>query len=291
MGFLLFLRPWFWLPAIGVGLSGFLFAGVSTISPIRLFFLLLTIGPGLAAFAETFNDICDETRDNASKQHRLWRISLAGGSGMLSRKVISHIQAYSVCGITFSISIIGALCLGQIATVLVILGLLSAILYSISPFRGKDNTIIGQFFLAVGYGPIAFHIGFFASGATAIDLRAVFVSVLIGIWVVIVGITADVLDIDDSTKLGEKNLAVVIGRRPALLLSSIGSILILILTTSIAYLNIFSFRYFFYSITVCASLLRSLILLRRDPDTLLLMKMHMMAIILEASFPLSLRPL
>lgn len=281
-------RPWFWLPAIGSALSGFLYDGSYVVSLGNLLPLLITIGPGLAAFAEVFNDICDVSRDKISTQHRILGISLAGGSGILTGGRISLRKAKSICALSAAIAFFVSLTLGRVVTLFTVFGLFSAFLYSIPQFRGKDKPFVGQLLLGLGYGPISFHIGFFSSGANCIHLSGIIAGLLIGLWVVVIGITADVLDIDDSLRLGQHNLAVILGKNFALLASAIGGFALLFSATLLFILSNISIRYFLFLPVLIFSVWRGVALLR-NPDIVQLRRLHFIAICLETAFPLSLK--
>lgn len=283
-----FLRPWFWLPAFGAAVSGFFAAGADAATP-RALLIVFWIIAGAAAFAETFNDICDEGRDRLGKQYSFHRLSLAGGSGILSGDIISGKQAKCVCVCAAITAISGGLYSASIVLVIItILGLLCATLYSTPFFRAKHNALLGQVLLGIGYGPISFFIGYFASGTKLVDLGVLAISVFIAFWVVVVGITADLLDIDDSLKLGERNLAVRLGRIKTLRLSAIGAIVLLLLVFLSASSGLISIRYYLFLPIAFLTLMRSSMLLV-NPGSQVLIRLHLFAILLEASFPLSLR--
>jgi 1,4-dihydroxy-2-naphthoate octaprenyltransferase len=76
--------------------------------------------------------------------------------------------------------------------------------------------MLGNAVQGIGYGPIAFHMSLATAGVTP-SFRSIALSLLIGMWVAIVGSTADILDIEDDRANNIRTMAVQLGQQTATL--------------------------------------------------------------------------
>jgi 4-hydroxybenzoate polyprenyltransferase len=173
--------------------------------------VLIASGLGVSAYAEIINDIFDYQPDTVSSRKKLWGIPLAGGSGVVAER---HISISSACSLAIAQAVLGLVACGLIskwATITYVVGIATASAYSIPPVRLKEHGIGAVLGHIVGYGLIAFHLGVLG-GQPAPTWRTIMLSLFIGLWVGIIGLTADLLDLEDDSNNGLKTFAVKLGR-------------------------------------------------------------------------------
>lgn len=212
---ILFLRPWFWLPATASMSAGFLAANGKFELSTAWLLALLTIGPGISAFAETVNDLCDRDSDSASSPKRFLGIPLSGGSGVPQGGQLTSRAMTSIALLSGVLSFATSLAISPVVLILTSLGLVLALSYSMPPIRLKKRGGLGLVAHILGYGPVSYYIGYFASMRflTTVPTSSVLHAFLVGCWIGIVGLTADLLDIPDDSKSNIRTLAVRLGRR------------------------------------------------------------------------------
>ena len=208
-----FLRPWFWLPAVAVMSAGH-FSGLGQIGFSANWFLaLLLLGPGLCAFAETLNDLCDQEFDSKSGPKKFLGLSVSGGSGVPQGGRIPAFHMTLIMLLCGALSLLTALALPSPILLLTAIAIALAYSYSKPPLRLKEHGALGVVAHVLGYGPISYFIGYFATGSVidAVPLSAYVEALLLGLWVGIVGMTADMSDFDDDRRLGIRTLVVRLG--------------------------------------------------------------------------------
>lgn len=205
------LRPWFWLPGIASGIAGSLWAESGSASITDLVVTMIVLGPGICAFAEIFNDLSDVDFDKEGTQKRFLGVPMSGGSGVL---VEGKHEAFLLGKVLRNISLIIGVCacvlLPPRVAPFILGGYLLAWAYSGSPLRGKHRGIFGICLQGLGYGPVAFYIGYSVSQPFTLD-EGLLISVLIGMWTALVGLTADILDYEQDAGLGIKTYVVSVG--------------------------------------------------------------------------------
>ena len=223
------LRPWFWLPGIASALAGCLWAGEGYLSMATFMTIAIILGPGICAFAEIVNDLSDVSLDRQGTQKSFFGLPMSGGSGVLTA---GHrgtlILARFLMGLTLAVGAIGCVLLPARITPLVLGGYFLAWAYSVPPIRGKTRGLLGVLLQGCGYGPVAFYIGYSTIAAPVLD-AGLPISLLIGIWTALVGITADLLDHEDDLKHGIQTLVVRLGPRRTQLMSVLGGIICIII--------------------------------------------------------------
>jgi 4-hydroxybenzoate polyprenyltransferase len=211
---LILVRPWYWLPAIASTAVGFLYGSDTHVSSYGLTISLFAAGPGLSAFAEVVNDICDRHSDPLGSRKKMWGIPLAGGSGALLDYGLGIKQAYLIAGFCSVTGLITSLLISGEMALIYVVGLLVASAYSVRPLHLKSRGALSFFSHAIGYGPVAFHLGLL--GARAIpSSNTILISVLNGLWVGTVGLTADLLDFEDDTRTNTCTFVIKLGRTKA----------------------------------------------------------------------------
>ena len=219
-----YLRPWFWIPALASMWAGHMRVGGGRFVLSLWLLPALVVGPGLSGFAESINDIFDLSFDRLSCPKAVLGLPLAGGSGALSLGKLPIRTCWIVVVLAAFLSLASATLLSTLVVGLAGLGLILGYIYSAPPIRLKSRGILGLFPQAVGYGPIAYYIGYCSASRGSVDLSATLLqSVLIGVWVGVVGLTADLLDLEGDFSAGVHNLAVRIGKRRTILVIVVGA--------------------------------------------------------------------
>ncbi|MCF8278227.1 MAG: UbiA family prenyltransferase [Flavobacteriales bacterium] len=231
MKYLRFARPLYWLPTISSSISGWLSTN-PTFDWSLVVLLVVMVGPGLSGFAEAFNGLQDEDFDRESKQYKFFGISLAGGTGQLSKREILRNNAAWFILVLTGTSILISLYFGACTTLLCLTALSVGYLYSSSTVKLNRSEWFRQALLFLGYGPIAFFIGVSTgiSDWNYLSHDQVFFSVMSGVMVVSVGVTSDVLDYTDNIKSGKRNIVTLYGPKMSLTVSTIISWLVLAIT-------------------------------------------------------------
>jgi chlorophyll synthase len=208
-------RPWYWLPSLASTTSGLIWASQAGHRPIgRIILALITIGPGLSAYAEVINEIADIRFDRGGSPKLFWRLPLGGGTGVLTSETMPYKAAIGVAAAAGILTVLASAALSPVVLLCSILGLCVATLYSIPPFRLKGRPLASILAQAAGYGPIAFYIGFL-SMSNNITRASILISLLIGAWVGCLGLTADLLDFEDDRRERIRTLCVRAGRTVA----------------------------------------------------------------------------
>ncbi len=287
MKYFLYTRPWYWLPAIFCGLGGLFYQSGSGNHLFEIFLIVLILGPGISSFAETYNDLCDIENDRRSLTYKLGGITLAGGSRYLIDGQISITSAKIISILSILIAIIPSLILGLYVLFLTVIGLLLSYLYSSPLFRGKEKPIIGQFLLGLGYGPISFCIGYYSINESLVfDSNVILIFLLLFLWMIITGLTADIIDYFDNIKTGIKNFVVILKRDNAIMLTSIGSLILLLVTFTLPIFNIFSIRINLIILITPIIILRIIFLFRARYSKRVLSATHILSILAESIYPL-----
>ncbi|MGA7675294.1 MAG: prenyltransferase [Rhizomicrobium sp.] len=212
---IIFLRPWYWLPTIAAAVGGLVYSHSGPLTLCRLALVLLASGPGLSAFAETINEVCDVQLDRATPAAFFHKLRLSGGSGLIASGAIPVSVAWTVVFTTALVGL-GAAALLTIQTLVVFLfGLCLAAIYSLSPIRLKKRPFLGMLAQILGYGPVAVLIGYLPAH---VDMAVVERAALIGVWIGGAGMTADLLDCDADSAAGVQTVPVYLGRHRASLL-------------------------------------------------------------------------
>ena len=281
-GVILLARPWYWLPAMASAMAGFRHGLPAQSNGFRLILVLLIAGPGLSAYAEIINDICDRHTDALGSRKTLWGIPLAGGSGALPQHLVPKVVAYYAAGTSLALGLIASMFISRWIAGTFILGVILATAYSVQPVRLKTRGTWSLIVHAVGYGPVAFHLG--ALGPVSVPtIDTLSMSILIGAWIAIVGLTADLLDIDDDQIAGIRNFVVQLGR-----LGSTG----VILTTATLILTASTFTsgranlHPLFTVSIIGIFLIYTTYLWKFRRSNLPPKVHGLALVLEVLFPL-----
>ena len=208
-----FLRPWYWVPALASALAGFMVRdGMSLPPSMRLVLLFVLVGPCLCGFAEGFNDICDLEDDRRLGPKRLLGIPISGGSGILVGGRLQLRAAKGICAACALGGFLVAIVISPMILLFYSIGLVLAVGYSLNPIRLKTRGVLGLVAQGLGYGPIVFWIGLVMNGGMP-NGKAVLWSLLIGVWVASVGSSADILDVESDKANGVGTLAVRLGQR------------------------------------------------------------------------------
>lgn len=278
---ILITRPWYWLPTIATTFTGY-FYNSSSHNPIKLFLIFLVSG-GISAYAEALNDICDIKYDVQGSRKYYFNIPLSGGSGALIEGRMSFSKAYIAIILFAIVGLTASILLSPSVMFLFLGGILLASFYSVEPVRLKSRNIFAAIAHIIGYGPIAFFIGYFSTNIS-ISWSAFLVSFLIGIWIGIVGLTADLLDFDDDKRNHISSLPVKLGReRTSWLIIVLSSALFLV---SIIWNGFSSVSYLMLFVPTGIILFIYNLLVWRSCRSVLPTKTHGLAVILETLFPL-----
>lgn len=202
---IILVRPWYWLPAMATASAGGLTVPNFASWTSWLLPALFAVGPGCCAFAETLDDLVDRDVDAISNQKRLFGLPLAGGSGAMDNGKTTVIEARAIMASSVTIGLIASSLISIQLVMVYMVGLVLATVYSLKPLRLKQRGVAGVCVQIVGYGPVAFHIGVIAAGGY-ISLHTLAISMLIGCWIGVVGITADILDRWDDMRNGVRTL-------------------------------------------------------------------------------------
>ena len=276
-------RPWYWLPAISPALAIVCFAVNDGVSVGRIVLLFANIGPGICGFAESINDFYDLKANQDCKPKTFLGMSLAGGSVVIlssvkQRMSMARIAAISSLVIAFYSSLM--ISFGQFT--LTILALLIAWLYSAPPLKAKNRYGLGLFLQALGYGPIVLGLGLGAVSYSP-NSRHLLASLLIGLWVASVGMTADILDIEEDRREGCHRLTVLLGRPMSEVFIAFFSIISLfgLVAFRTAHDMSISFPFFALSTGLCIYLLLLIYFRSRTLPTVV----HFWALLLETAYP------
>jgi 4-hydroxybenzoate polyprenyltransferase len=267
---------------MGAAAAAFLAAG-GGLATREFGLVLLLAGPALCGFAETFNDWADRKTDIPGAQQKLWGMSLAGGSGAIVDGLASAKHAAFVSVACALAAVVLALPLGLPALVTTGMCLATAFCYSAPRIRGKDRRLIGQLLLVLGYGPLAVLLGTVSCPAGSIGTVVLLCGMFCGLYVMAIGITADVLDIRPS-KSCPRSLAEHLGRERTLRYSGLLGVLFpLVLSYKWYGLPITSWHGFYFAF-LGVSVVRCVAFLihARTCDVRL---WHGLAVVLEAAFP------
>jgi 4-hydroxybenzoate polyprenyltransferase len=278
---LFLMRPWYWLPTMASATVGYLFASPSTYT-YKLIVVLIVAGPCLSTYAEVVNDICDYRSDSLGSRKKIYGVPLAGGSGVLAEQQFRIEFGFVIAIISALIGIFLCFMVSGKVTLVYSIGLILATAYSIRPIHLKGRGVWSFIAQAIGYGPVAFHIGFF-SIYSASTLKTLVYSALIGSWVGAVGLSADLLDLEDDTRNNIQTFVVRLGRtRATCLILLLGAALlsvVIYLTQPATFMQIA-----WSAIVVSIFTLFSSILWQHRRVTLPT-GVHALAIILEILFP------
>lgn len=173
--------------------------------------IIVASGPGISAYAEIINDIFDFRLDAVGSRKKLLGIPLAGGSGIISERRISVTGASCLAVAQSVLGLAACSLISKWAAIIYVLGIAAASAYSAPPVRLKERGVWAVLGHIVGYGPIAFHLGV-SGGQVAPTWRTFILSLSIGLWVGTIGLTADLLDLDDDVRSGVRTFAVRLGR-------------------------------------------------------------------------------
>ena len=276
---LLFLRPWYWLPTLAAAYVGlFLAEPAPTLGQILL---VLAAAGAFSAAAEGLNEIADLEIDRQAIPAVAWKVRLSAGSGMLLERRMTLPACWTVVGLAAAIGLAACACLSRATLLAGSAALLLAVAYSMPPFRLKRWGVAGATIHVVGYGPVAMALG---AGAAIMRLDIALWALLAGSWVAIIGLTADLLDLDSDRKAGVRTLPVVLGHAPSVLAIAVGSFVLLSVATlqtgkgisgPIGVLPLFWVLYLGWLITL-------LLHLRRPLPA----RLHLGTLILEAALPM-----
>ena len=279
-------RPWFWLPAMGVALSGYLAGGGSPSWAMVL--VLILAGPCISGFAESYNDLCDASGDVGGRQHYFCSMSMAGGSGAIPRGLTTRRELLVAVIATVVLALALASLVGATAIGVVAICLTCAFLYSAPGVKGKSRPFAGQLLLFLGYGPLAFGLGYvIATGGILPNTRLFILASLFGIYVVGTGLTADILDAENCPPKA-RNIVKIIGATTAILVSAIvaaGGIGIIVVAGAALGLYV---RAWLLIPVVLLAITRAVVMIDK-PSKRSLVASHAMAIVLEACVPLIVR--
>jgi len=280
-------RPWYWLPGMASGLAGACWAGCSeTLPGAPLWLVGLALGPGVCGFAEVIGDIFDYPGDASSRVKEFLGVPLAGGSGVIVQNPKSGLQIATVLSwLSCFIAVTASFACSLSCTVVVLCGLVLAWIYSAPPVRAKGRGGLGPLLQGLGYGPVAFIAGVITAGGR-LEPMAFVVGLLIGGWVASVGITADLLDLDDDQHAGRKTLAVILGRSGTVFFALVGGMVCLSGAALVRFALGDGYNGF-AAITSAGFVAYAIVLLITRGKRLLLLT-HFIALLLEVCYPLAL---
>ena len=194
-------RPWYWPVAVAPVVAAALYCGGSLGQVLRVAF----VGACLAAYAEALNDIFDVDSDRNGTRKSLWGVPLSGGSGVLVKEVAPQARLFLPLAIAVPVlaALLMALSLGVPAVSFACLGLLLASAYSVPPIRLRNREMLSPFAQGVGYGGITVALGASIGGAPPFPFTA---AIVLSFCVAALGLTADLLDIEDDRSAGRHTL-------------------------------------------------------------------------------------
>jgi len=278
-------KPWFWLPAISPAFA-ILYFLADDFSLLKFILLTVIIGFGICGFAEVINDRCNYMSGYNVKSKKVLGISLAGGSSVIRDNPQENlILSRNLLFISFSLSITISLAISIYCFLWVLIGLILAWLYSARPVRAKDKFALGVLFQALGYGPIVVNISLSAIGH-ACTLNVFWSSLVNGLWVASIGLTADILDFEEDKLESSQRLTVVLGKLGSLIFIITGATCAFSGLLLLRHTNNLLINHFVYITLICFVIYIVIIIFfykRKLPYAV-----HFLSILLEILFPIAL---
>lgn len=288
--YLRLLRPWFWPPAIGPALTGYLMT--ATVPSLRDIFLVTIIfGPCIGGLAEVINEIADTYCEPVFKQWRAFGINSSGNLGLLRSNPRLLRISFLLAVITALTGVILAFSLNPKFALVVMLGQLLAISYSAPPIRVKRFSFGGIIMRITGYGLIAITAGVLATGA-ALSIKVLVAGLGVGAIVGGFSSTADLADRATDEQNRVNTLATMLGVKPS---SYIYSILILV---GLLLLTILSpavrngesraaWRFLIMGLIAICSIVCVTYILRYPENEAKMSRVHLVGVVLESIAPLA----
>lgn len=249
--------------------------------------ITLILGPGICAFAEVFNDCKDIRYDSKGTQKYFIGIPISGGSGvLLNGGQEAFLLAKYLIGVSIGIGILACCFLPFRITPLIITGYILSWMYSGQTFQLKHKGFFGILIQGIGYGPIAFYIGYGLSKPLTIDIGFL-LAILIGSWTALVGITADLLDYKQDAEQGVKTFVVNLGEQATKLLAVLSGTVCLTLGFILSDYSKFGLKVILLITTVIIFLTYSWMLIG-PKNRVIKPKTHAIAVLLELLYPIML---
>jgi 4-hydroxybenzoate polyprenyltransferase len=203
------LRPWFWLPAVGPAVAGYLYVG-GWPSNFQFLGLVLVMALGVAGPAELFNEVADTRLDKAFFQRRAWGVNSSGNVGVIKCAAITSDGAIRLGIILLLVGAVVALAISYTFFLLTLTGQALALTYSLPPVRLKRFPLGGIGARFLGYGIVAFAAGVGAAqGSLSYDV--ILIGAAAGLVVAGFSSTADLADRETDVANGIRTLAVSLG--------------------------------------------------------------------------------
>lgn len=214
LGYILILRPWFWIPALGPAIAGAVAAQGGVLALDKLFAIIFIFGPGIPGAAEALNDFFDRKCDTIKGIRIVFGIPSSGGSGMIQRRWVTAKEALFLSVFLFLSVLVISWLISKTLFCISLVSIFLAITYSAPPIRWKSRGIWSCIVQAVFYGFISFNTGWFLS-CGKFNLSPAVAGVLLGMLIIGYGSTADIADHDRDKKNKIKTLPVIYGPKTA----------------------------------------------------------------------------
>jgi 4-hydroxybenzoate polyprenyltransferase len=204
--YLFFLRPILHPPVWTIAILGFFRISTATAN-ISLIYLLL-FSSSAASWAYIVNQITDIESDRLNNKLHF-----------LPQGIISIKAAYTMAGLAFTITLLGAFFMGRLIGILFTVGLALGYIYSGKPFYGKNRPIISVLCNGIAHGILPFLAGYIGAGGM---LQAGFVNSIpyfFAVAAVFIGTT--IPDIGGDRRIGKITPGVAFGVRASIIIMTL----------------------------------------------------------------------
>lgn len=201
------MKPITWFAPAWAFLCGALASGAlvwSLASLWHLFLGILMAGPVLCGLSQVINDFCDSEVDAINEPDRLIP------SGQISTRDVQLI-AVALLGLGSLL----ALSLGRTVALLVGIGLVFAIIYSMKPIRAKRNGWYGNTLVAISYEGLAWLAGHAAFAALAWNHPSVLLAAFYSIGAHGIMTVNDFKSMEGDKVMGIRSIPVMYGKQRA----------------------------------------------------------------------------
>lgn len=201
------MKPITWFAPTWAFLCGAIASGAldwSTGSFGRLFLGLVMAGPVLCGLSQIVNDYCDSEVDAINEPHRLIPSGLVG---------LRHVQVLAIILILLGCTI--AMQLGPMVALLVGVGLLFAVAYSMKPIRAKRNGWVGNALVSFSYEGLAWLAGHAAFATLTWGSESIWLAVLYSLGAHGIMTVNDFKSIPGDTRMGINSIPVMYGKKNA----------------------------------------------------------------------------
>ncbi len=204
---IMLMKPITWFAPAWAFLCGAIASGALSWSLASLWHLLLGIlmaGPVLCGLSQVINDFCDSEVDAINEPDRLIP------SGQISTRDVQLI-AVALLGLGSLL----ALSLGRTVALLVGIGLVFAIIYSMKPIRAKRNGWFGNALVAVSYEGLAWLAGHAAFAALVWNHPSVILAAFYSVGAHGIMTVNDFKSMEGDQQMGIRSIPVMYGKQRA----------------------------------------------------------------------------